>query len=1104
MSNSNRSVSKRSDLRPAVNGHVPSPYLIFEKLDLTGKSQVRQGGGVRSTCPNPITPLRYAALKLVICTVLLGTSGCSGQLERGADLAINVVPEAIFFDNVAVGTVVQGTATIEHTGPSGTLQLGQPSLVGSGEFRILGLSQTALLPGETSILRVEYSPTDQASDSGAVALPHNIPNTAPYVISLVATPQRPVIEATPYRLDFDGVEAETTKTLPLTLRNTGTYPADIDRLGLDLFGGAPFTLPDGLEFPMRVDVGESLDVNITFSPINTGDDTAYEAQLRVDSPQLAIDGRVIPITGVSRHQMMGINPGIVTFGWVTMGTQALRDVVIRNEGLQSLEISSIKLVDTAATVGALGLPESPFVLAPLQSRTITITFKPLEANEDEKLGSLVIDSNDYVVPTRQVQITGRGARPAISFIPESPVDFGIVAVQHRHVRPLQIVNLGDIPLLIDELQITEGQDLGFEVIALPTLPLLLAPNGSALVQLGYTNPGNMDGLTWGRLSVSSNDPVSPDAGVDLRARNTGFPGCEPRFDPPLVHFGTLASGSQTTRELRVRNDGSMPCIYKNASIVDCTAQTGLCQTQPGVSDSFFVQSPTPAENSVILWDQPLSLQIKYKPALETSSDGAIPVITLQNGTNGSLLQYSSAAGGITPVLRGDVGTAGVRVNPNSVTWPLTTVGCVGTSREIEVTRVGPQPIDLKSIDTTLCGDHFTFESLPDVPVPLYVDAGDAVSVFVQFTPTQPGLHQCVIPFEPSEPNAGVGTLELTGVAAESPQRIDVFEQVDDVDVDILFVVDNSGSMGDEQATLSAGFDGFIAQAQVWNVKYQIGVVSTDLNDEGRLLGAMPWVDNASTSVFADSVLLGTEGSGDERGLQTAWLALQPDMLVDYGIPCINNAECNAQFANSQCVKGICGGPNRGFVREEALLAIIWVSDEQDHACMTPVIDFVDYFKTLKGNNVKGYAIVGNPKSPADPIGGCGGGGNACDPCDECSFGGNPFGGPGQGAEAGTRYAEAADALGGFWSSICDFGAEGVDQPSLLEEIGKDAFKPLDTFELSEPAVPDSVQVFVDDDSCDDFIYDPASNTIAFPNLESHCFPGPNALIEVIYDAPCAL
>ena len=49
------------------------------------------------------------------------------------------------------------------------------------------------------------------------------------------------------------------------------------------------------------------------------------------------------------------------------------------------------------------------------------------------------------------------------------------------------------------------------------------------------------------------------------------------------------------------------------------------------------------------------------------------------------------------------------------------------------------------------------------------------------------------------------------------------------DVDILFVVDNSGSMGEEQANLSENFGRFVGVLEADDVKanYRLGITTTD-------------------------------------------------------------------------------------------------------------------------------------------------------------------------------------------------------------------------------------------------------------------------------------
>jgi hypothetical protein len=160
------------------------------------------------------------------------------------------------------------------------------------------------------------------------------------------------------------------------------------------------------------------------------------------------------------------------------------------------------------------------------------------------------------------------------------------------------------------------------------------------------------------------------------------------------------------------------------------------------------------------------------------------------------------------------------------------------------------------------------------------------------------------------------------------EQVDVFVQETRRAVDILLVVDNSCSMIDEQIKLGASFDRFIEQFVDAEVDYQIGVVTTDMVDpaqSGRLVGDTKLItseipiDEARTLFEANTHVCAT-GSGFERGLAAAKAAFSDDIL---------------------------GGENAGLLREEAALAVIFVSDEEDLSA-EPVGAYLDFFYGLKG------------------------------------------------------------------------------------------------------------------------------------------------------------
>ncbi len=155
--------------------------------------------------------------------------------------------------------------------------------------------------------------------------------------------------------------------------------------------------------------------------------------------------------------------------------------------------------------------------------------------------------------------------------------------------------------------------------------------------------------------------------------------------------------------------------------------------------------------------------------------------------------------------------------------------------------------------------------------------------------------------------------------------------------DILFVVDDSGSMAAEQALLGTAFKAFIDTLAALPVKdaFQIGVTTTSVDwplDDGKgvvtlqttygsglpypagaLVGAagkkiLPANDPSLVADFQANVNVGTGGAGKEQGLRAALLAVT-DRIAD--------------------------GKNAGFLRPGAKLAVVIVSDEDD--CSDPAV-----------------------------------------------------------------------------------------------------------------------------------------------------------------------
>lgn len=256
---------------------------------------------------------------------------------------------------------------------------------------------------------------------------------------------------------------------------------------------------------------------------------------------------------------------------------------------------------------------------------------------------------------------------------------------------------------------------------------------------------------------------------------------------------------------------------------------------------------------------------------------------------------------------------------------------------------------------------------------------------------------------------------------------DVFEQAPSNSVDILWVMDNSISMQNEQEAVAAGAQDFADRLVNTDIDFHLGVVSTDMStenaDAGALLGSPKYIENATPNyvqAFQQRVLLGTGGDDQERGLQAAITALTPPMTDNR---------------------------NYGFLRDDAMLSIIVVSDENDcsdfgalpagstgedcyqqYEALTPVADLVRMLRGIKSDpdRVVFSGIIGP---------------DAVENCED--------------TVPGKRYYTAIGMLGGFQGDICQ-----TNYSELMDSLGEITTGIRTDFPLQHVPDPDTIVVTV--------------------------------------------
>ncbi len=265
----------------------------------------------------------------------------------------------------------------------------------------------------------------------------------------------------------------------------------------------------------------------------------------------------------------------------------------------------------------------------------------------------------------------------------------------------------------------------------------------------------------------------------------------------------------------------------------------------------------------------------------------------------------------------------------------------------------------------------------------------------------------------------LNTLLLSSVFSCSSAVFDVPPEVEDFSaevtynnkVDILFMIDNSSSMGLYQQRLANQVELLLNSLNSKGLDYQMAVVSSDMRpggSGGKLIGSPAVLTQATPnllSLLKERFSLGQGGSDLESGLGSI-----KDGLEKFGV-------------------------SSGFLRQDAILALVALTNEDDYS-LGDVSDYKLFFDELKPS-VPGFAqgwlfnfigvvsIDGQCKTTAE------------------------F------KEAGLRYMELADISGGGKNSVCE-----SDLGTAVSNLEHKIVQVLSEFKLNNEPDINSIKVYL--------------------------------------------
>ncbi|MFH1810119.1 MAG: hypothetical protein ABIJ09_15335 [Pseudomonadota bacterium] len=516
--------------------------------------------------------------------------------------------------------------------------------------------------------------------------------------------------------------------------------------------------------------------------------------------------------------------------------------------------------------------------------------------------------------------------------------------------------------------------------------------------------------------------VPPDAttGVDVAVT-----GCSPFLSPNSLDLGTVYVGSTASVSAAVANQGTGPCVITGVQISPSDGSLRLLEPEalPVVLEPLF-----PSTNIV-------TLRLLWAPA-QTGALSATVSVLLQDYPPLTL----SLTGSASPVPGGacvgfssslmDFGTL-----PTSCTahrWVLIVNQCTTLRRVSGLSLVGNEVFSLATA------------------APVEIAAGSSAPIAVWAGGGVQGMASARLSATLEGGGSVPGEVEI--LADFAGAVVDTYTQGGDESVDLFIVVDDSGSMDPAQAQLARDLSALIGEFDALGVDYHVGVTTTDMDGgpEGQFIPLSESVPVVTSSSLPDpstrltaAVTPGASGSAYEMGFDATLAALSLPLLA---------------------------GRNAGFLRPDALLAVLYLSNEEEQSA-TSVASTREFLRGLKAhlgpNAVSVGALVGLP-------------GDTCDPA----------------TDVGQRYLDLVDQASGVRASIC-----APDWTPLLRELVRLGAGRRASFFLSSTAQA-TPEVRVDGALKTlgvDFAYSAANRAVTF---EPNRLPLPGQRVTLSYSSAC--
>jgi hypothetical protein len=171
----------------------------------------------------------------------------------------------------------------------------------------------------------------------------------------------------------------------------------------------------------------------------------------------------------------------------------------------------------------------------------------------------------------------------------------------------------------------------------------------------------------------------------------------------------------------------------------------------------------------------------------------------------------------------------IHVFPEELDFGDVLKNCPGEPLTLTIQNLGSA--DLEVSDIQLSGDAASKFTLSAAPATL--GFGESTTATVEFTPTAYVTYEVSVDIQSNDPDEGLVAVPTQGTGTEEGYYEETFIQEYDDKIDVLWVVDNSGSMSESVGKVATSFQDFMDVFLTLGLDFHLGVVTTDMDNPAQ-------------------------------------------------------------------------------------------------------------------------------------------------------------------------------------------------------------------------------------------------------------------------------